>query len=149
MSISIAIVDEILGNKSGSKNSNKSRSKLNAYEQKERRWMLEFLDESVTAQEVIRRRIYQEVQDHNLKENDVFYGLVQPTGTETLLNGFKLKEKRTLDWEAQYTKALEAFEANGFIMLVNDQQIETLDEIIELKMVTQINFLRLIPLVGG
>ena len=149
MSISIEIIDEILGNK-GSSNSNTSKnSKLEAYEQKERRWMLEFLDESVTAQEVIRRRIYQEVQDYNLKQNDVFYGLVQPTDTETILNGFKFKEKRTLDWEVQYAKALEAFEANGFIMLVNEKQIESLNEIIELKTATQITFLRLIPLVGG
>ena len=140
MSISVEIVDEILGNKSSNKSAQGSKPNLKAYEQKERRWMLEFLDESVTAQEV---------QDYNLKQNDVFYGLVQPTDTETVLNGFKFKEKRILDWEAQYAKALEAFEANGFIMLVNDQQIETLNETIELKIGTQINFLRLIPLVGG
>jgi len=142
MSISIEIVDEVLG-----------LSSVNPTEQQEHRWMLEFLDETVTAQEIIRRRIYQEVQDYNLEPNDlfpnIFRGLVQPTNTETSLNGFKLKEKRQLDWEAQYAKALEAFRNNGFIMLINDKQVESLEEVVELKIGTQINFLRLIPLVGG
>ena len=131
MSVTVAICDKTLG--STTKNT----------------WTLEFLDETVTARELIRRRVYQEVQDYNLEPADVFQGLVQPTDTETLLNGFKVRNKRKLDWEAQYTKALEAFKGNGFIMLVDDRQIEALDEVVNLTTRTQVSFLKLMPLVGG
>jgi len=147
MPISIEIVDEVLGR--NGKIAKSDGSNPNSPAEKDHRWMLEFLDETVTAQEIIRRRIYQEVQDYNLKKDDVFMGLVQPTDTEILLNGFKVKENRKLDWEAQYAKALEAFKGNGFIMLVNDKQVESLEDIVELKTGTQINFLKLVPLVGG
>jgi hypothetical protein len=131
MSVTVAICDETLGSST------------------QHTWNLEFLDETVTAQDLIRRRVYQEVQDYNLEPADVFQGLVQPTDTETLLNGFKVPDKRELDWEAQYAKALEAFAGNGFIMLVNDKQIEALDEVVALTTGTRVSFLKLVPLVGG
>src|SRR5262245_25459847 len=75
---------------------------------------LEFLKEKITVQELIRERIYQEVQDYNLKQPEYFRGLVQPTEAEKTLNGFKMRKARKIDWEEQYNKALKGFEANGF-----------------------------------
>jgi hypothetical protein len=114
-----------------------------------RTWTLEFLDETITAREFIRRRIYEEVLEYNTKNTLVYRGLVQPTDTERALNTGKPREHRKIDWEAQYHKALEAFERNGFVMLVNDTQVETLDEAVELREGTTITFLKLVPLVGG
>lgn len=112
-------------------------------------WTLEFLDETLTLREIIRRRVYEEVKEFNAKQTEHFRGLVQPTDTEQTLNGFRLKQERKLDWEAQYAKALEAFERLGFVVLVDDQQVDNLDAQIELKTGTEVTFLKLVPLVGG
>jgi hypothetical protein len=113
------------------------------------RFTLEFLDERLSAREFIRRRVYQEVQDYNTRDLQSYNGLVQPSDAERTLNGVKLKTSRKLDWEAQYAKALEAFERNGFIMLANDKQLETLEEEFELTEGCTVTFLKLVPLVGG
>ena len=110
---------------------------------------LEFLTEQVTARELIRRRVYEEVQEYNLKQPDYFRGLVQPTDAERVLNGYKLRQRRRLDWEQQYARAVEAFERNGFFILVDDRQVEALDEEIPIRLNTEVSFVRLVPLVGG
>ena len=48
---------------------------------------LESLAERMTAREIIRARIYQEVQDFNLNQGEKFHGLVQPTEAEQTFNG--------------------------------------------------------------
>ena len=58
------------------------------------------------------------------------------------------KAPRRINWETQHHKALEAFASNGIIMLWNDAQIESLDEILELSEGSQATFLKLVPLVG-
>jgi hypothetical protein len=110
---------------------------------------LDCLTEFLTVRELIRARIYQEVQDYNLKEPEYFRGLVEPTNAEKVLNGYKLRAKRKIDWEEQYQKALEAFERNGFFVLVGDKQAENLDQQFEVKVDTEVSFVKLVPLVGG
>jgi hypothetical protein len=113
------------------------------------RLMLDFAVERITVRDLIRDRVYQEVQDYNQLQPEYFRGLVQPTDSEQVLNGYKMPQQRSIDWEKQYEKALQAFNQNGFILLVNDRQAEELDEEIELTEDLPISFLRLIPLVGG
>jgi hypothetical protein len=110
---------------------------------------LDCLTEHLTVRELIRARIYQEVQDYNLKQPEYFRGLVEPTNAERVLNGYKLKSKRKIDWQEQYQKALEAFGRNGFFVLVGDRQAESLDETFEVKVDTEVAFVKLLPLVGG
>jgi hypothetical protein len=112
-------------------------------------WHLEIFEESLPLREVIRRRVFQEVAEHNAKGGEVFRGLVQPTGAERTLNGFKLRTPRRVDAEEQAEKALEAFSRNGFVVLVDDRQVEDLEAVVDLRMGTQITFLKLVPLVGG
>jgi len=112
-------------------------------------WALDVLTERVTARELIRSRVYQEVQDYNLKAPEFFRGLVQPADAEKTLNGIKIKKGRQLDWQKQFEVALEAFEANRILILVNERQVESLDEEIVVEPETQVTFLRLVPLVGG
>ena len=112
--------------------------------------VIEFLTERVTVRELIRSRVYQEVQDHNRKDQrHVFQGLVQPTDTEQELNGYRLRQPRQIDWKQQFEAALQAFERNGFLILVNERQAESLDEEIVIAPGTQVTFLKLVPLVGG
>lgn len=110
---------------------------------------LNFPTNFVTPREVIRERVFSEVEAFNNEMPEVFRGLIQPTGTERLLNGFKVRERKQIDPQEQYAKAVEAFEHNGFVMLVDDLQIETLDEQIEIEPGMEITFLKLVPLVGG
>ena len=110
---------------------------------------LDCLTETMTVRELIRARIYQEVQDYNQREPERFRGLVEPGEAERTLNGFKLRQKRKIDWEAQFVKALEAFDRNGFFVLVGDRQAESLDETFPVRVDTEISFVKLTPLVGG
>jgi hypothetical protein len=110
---------------------------------------LECLTERMTVRELLRARIYQEVQDYNQKEPEYFRGLVEPTNAERVLNGYKLKAKRKIDWQEQYNRALQAFERNGFFVLVGDKQAENLDQEFEVKVDTEVSFVKLVPLVGG
>lgn len=112
-------------------------------------WHLEIFEERLPLREVIRRRVFQEVAEHNAKGGDLFRGLVQPSDTERTLNGFKLKQPRRIDPEAQAARAMEAFSRNGYIVLVGDRQVDDLDAVVELTIDTRITFLKLVPLVGG
>jgi len=110
---------------------------------------LEILTERITARELIRSRVYQEVQDWNRRQPAVYKGLVQPTDAERTLNGFDMKKVRQIDWQTQFEKALDAFETNGILVLVDEKQIEDLDEEVTLGPGSVVSFLRLTPLVGG
>jgi hypothetical protein len=114
---------------------------------------LDALMERMTVREIIRARIYQEVQDYNRAEAErtgqAFRGLVQPTPREQALNGAMARGHRPIDWEAQFQRACDAFEANGFFLLVGDRQAESLDEAYDVGVDTEVQFVKLTPLVGG
>jgi len=105
--------------------------------------------EHITVRELIRARVQQEVDEHNSRQPEYFRGLVQPSGAEATLNGFRLPKRRQIDWKQQFEKAIEAFQRNGFIVLVDDRQVAELDEFIEITSDTSVTFLKLVPLVGG
>lgn len=110
---------------------------------------LEISTGKITLRDLIQRRIREEVEEFNRKQSDVFCGLIQPTNTERVLNGYRLKARRQLSWENQYTKAPEAFKNNGFFVIIDGQQVENLDEVIPLRESSEVQFLKLVPLVGG
>jgi hypothetical protein len=112
-------------------------------------WHLEIFEETLTLRELIRRRVFQEVAEHNAREPEYFRGLVQPSDAEATLNGAKLRSKRRVDPEKQAATALAAFDRNGFVVLVDDRQVEDLDTELRLTMETRVTFLKLVPLVGG
>jgi hypothetical protein len=103
----------------------------------------------ISVRELIRQRVCQEVATYNDQHGDIFYGLVQPGDAERTLNGYRLSKRRLLNAEDQVQKATHAFESNGFIVLVDDRQAESLDQVIELTPESQVTFLKLVPLVGG
>lgn len=109
----------------------------------------EVQNERLTVRELIRQRVHQEVSLYNLSQPGYFRGLVQPSDAEATLNGYRLRQRRQIDWEQQAEQALLAFERNGFFILVGDHQAESLDEVIEIGEDTTVTFLKLVPLVGG
>jgi hypothetical protein len=105
--------------------------------------------EKISVRELIRQRVFQEVEEFNSRQPAVFRMLVQPNDTERTLNGFKFHKPRLVDPETQYEKAIEAFLGNGFIVLVDDHQVDNLETEIPLYPETSVTFLKLVPLVGG
>ncbi len=115
---------------------------------------LEFPTERITVRELIRERVYQEVQDFNLKRGEnVFRGLVQPTDAERVINGkpteYRLKSHRTIEWKSQFEKAIEAFDRNAYLILIDDKQAESLDQEFVIGHGTLVSFVKLTLLVGG
>ena len=115
---------------------------------------LEFPSERITVRELIRARVYQEVQDFNRQQGEnVFRGLVQPSDTERILNGhrpeYRLKQHREIDWKQQFDSALGAFQQNGFLVLIDNKQAENLEQEFTISSGTEVSFVKLTLLVGG
>jgi len=109
-----------------------------------------FVQESaMTAKELIRSRVQQEVERYNQSRPEVFCGLVQPEESEQILNGFRMRTKRPLDWKVQFERACCSFERNGFLLLVDGRQVSELDDRINLRPDSEVQFVKLVPLVGG
>src|SRR5262245_44224925 len=99
---------------------------------------------TITARELIRTRIFEEVKDYNEGRRDTFRGLVEPTAEERALNrnaDEKIRHRRRVDWHEQAPVALDAFERNGFLLLVDGRQIESLSDEIRLHPEAQVVFL--------
>ena len=107
------------------------------------------VQEMLTVRELIARRVHDEVAAYNARQTGTFHGLVQPTESERELNGYRLRPARRIDAEQQTYRALEAFQQNGFFLLVNDRQVERLDEELWLGAGATASFVKLTPLVGG
>lgn len=110
---------------------------------------LEFASEWVSVEEIITARVTKEVETYNQKQSEYFHGLVIPSEAEQTLNGYKLKGKKYIDAEKQVYVALNAFQNNGYFVLIDDVQSESLTQKVQLKADTKINFIKLTPLVGG
>jgi hypothetical protein len=104
---------------------------------------------AVTLRDIIRSRVASEVDQYNKGIDDRYRGLVIPQDAENTLNGFKLNKRRKIDAGAQFRIACEAFDRNGFFVLIDGRQAESLDALYVIGKNTEISFVRLIPLQGG
>jgi hypothetical protein len=104
---------------------------------------------TATARELIRSRIREEVERHNESQPEVFRGLVQPEESERILNGFRMATPRPIDWEVQFERACASFLRNGFLLIVDGRQVSALDDPIDLHPESEVQFIKLVPLVGG
>ncbi|GGO76774.1 hypothetical protein [Nonomuraea cavernae] len=107
------------------------------------------LPERISARELVRLRVREEVARHNAAPSAHFRGLVKPTDAEAELNGYRMRTARRLDWEKQADAAEAAFTRNGFLLLVGDRQVDDLDTEIDLTTDPVVSFVKLVPLVGG
>lgn len=103
----------------------------------------------LTIRDLIRQRVEHEVAAYNAQQTEYYQGLVQPTAAEQTLNGYRMSRQRYVDAGAQVGRALAAFERNGFVILIDDRQVERLDDMVILGPATVVTFLKLVPLVGG
>ncbi|HZG01374.1 MAG TPA: hypothetical protein VEY71_10245 [Chitinophagales bacterium] len=108
-----------------------------------------FSSEEVTVRDIIEQRVRNEVDAFNSKQPDFFNGLVQPNDAERTLNGYKLRSKHLVDPEQQVYTALAAFQKNGYFVLIDNVQAESLDQEFRLTSSTRISFVKLTQLVGG
>jgi hypothetical protein len=110
---------------------------------------VEFKSQTVTVKDIIEVRVRQEVYLYNQSLPEYFYGLIQPSDAEKIINGFKLRSKNPIDAEKQVYVALDSFQKNGFFILIDNVQSVSLDQQVELNNNTTISFLKLTQLVGG
>ena len=108
-------------------------------------------ERSLTARELIQERVRAEIPTHDEHHREaLFRGLVQPSGSRPEGGGgYRLRPGHRIDAEAQCAQALQAFESKGFLLLVGDRQVVSLDELIALDDDLAVTFLKLTPLVGG
>ncbi|WP_075342354.1 hypothetical protein [Tenacibaculum agarivorans] len=107
---------------------------------------LKFKNEYITVAELIKARVTVEVEKY-YKSSEIYRnGLVLPTNLEMRLNK---KKAPKIDIEEQVYIALDAFQKNGFFILVDNEQVENLEQQILVDETTSISFLKLTPLVGG
>jgi hypothetical protein len=112
-------------------------------------WILPIPQKRMTVRELIRERVHREVQEYNARQPETFRGLVQPVEAEKTLDGWRLPRGHVISAEAQFQKVLLLFQSNGFILLVDDRQVDDLEEEVEIGPETSLTFLKLVPLVGG
>jgi hypothetical protein len=98
-------------------------------------------DSTITARELIRARVFEEVRAYNEPSPERFLGLVH-ADTERETNGYEFREQHKLDWNERNSAALEAFSQNGFVLLVDDRPVESLDEEIRVQPETEVTFLK-------
>ena len=110
---------------------------------------LDFQQENVTVRDIITQRVIHEVDNYNQKLPAYFNGLVEPSDAEKTINGFKLTTRKMIDAEKQVYVALDAFTKNGYFLLIDTVQSESLEQEVFLKSTTSISFIKLTPLVGG
>ncbi|WP_216897021.1 hypothetical protein [Nocardia alni] len=110
-------------------------------------WTFEVTEERLPLRELIRQRVFQEAAEYNAAADGTFRGLVRPVDAEPVRGGFRTAGR--VDPERQCAAALQAFERNGFVVLVGDRQIEGLDQVVALPPGAEVTFLKLIALAGG
>lgn len=97
---------------------------------------------TITARELIRVRIFEELRRQDRQREAVFRTLVEWQGSAA-------KPASRPDFQEQVEIALAAFERNGFLLLVGDKQVDSLDEPVPVGEGIEVTFLKLVPLVGG
>ena len=112
---------------------------------------LKFRTSRISAAELIAERVRQEVAAYNGRAADALlrHSLVIPTARGDIVIDPQGKKHQPVDAETQIAIALKAFEQNGFFILADNRQLETLDETVYLHDGLIVNFIKLTPLVGG
>ena len=112
---------------------------------------LKFRTNRISAAELIAERVRQEVAAYNNRNEEAMlrHSLVIPTARGDIVIDPQGKKHQPVDTETQIAIALKAFEQNGFFILADNRQLETLDETVYLHDGLIVNFIKLTPLVGG
>lgn len=107
---------------------------------------LQFESEYISIKELIEARVREEVKKYERDINSYKNGLILPTNLKARL--YK-KTAPKMDLEEQSYVALDAFQKNGFFILIDNEQAESLDQMVLIDPSTQVSFIKLTALVGG
>jgi hypothetical protein len=111
--------------------------------------LVNFNSRKISIRELIEARVRNEVDTYNKKPLEYFKGLIDPMDSEKTINGVKIPNRKHIDAEKQVYVALNAFQKNGFFVVVDNEQCTSLDQDVTLNDDTRISFIKLTPLVGG
>ncbi|MFC8040367.1 hypothetical protein ACFUOZ_13535 [Paenarthrobacter sp. NPDC057355] len=110
------------------------------------------LPDVITVEELIRWRVREEVARHNaLAGSRTTVVAVSATERELNARGAQrtVKGPGPGSWENQADAAIKGFERNAFVVLVDDRQLCSLSDQIDVSKATEATFIKLVPLVGG
>lgn len=124
---------------------------------------LNLLKEHLTVAELIRRSVEEQVHELVVKRRmdaqqarralDRHYLTAAEIAAQAEHGAVRYPSNRATEIpqidSTEVHKALHAFEVGSYIILVNGQQVEHLDEELTFSSNTKVTFLRLMPLVGG
>ncbi|CAN0585552.1 unnamed protein product, partial [Ectocarpus sp. 12 AP-2014] len=108
--------------------------------------LLKLSSQKLTAGELIAERVRAECDDVAGKWKSC---LIELSPDEVKLNSEVKARAPYFEPQNRVTDALAAFNANAFVLLVDDEQIETLEQEITMTPTSVVTFLKLTPLVGG
>ncbi len=98
----------------------------------------------ITVEELIKERVFAEVEKYTTEN---YNSLVELSEDEKSLRSSKNNNK--INPEKQSKIAIESFRRNGFIIIIDDMQVESLKDKIRILDTTEIRFVKLVPLIGG
>ena len=107
---------------------------------------------SFTLRDIIVRRVEEEVERRNSSVADRYQFLIDLAPAERRLNrnvSSKIRQRTMLDSAVPIAKAIAAFEANAFFVLVGNRQVDDLEEVIPAAANLEVSFIKLTPLIGG
>ena len=125
---------------------------------------LRLLDERLSVAELIRRTVAEQVRELTVRRRlDAeqagralarHYLSAEEVAAQARRGAVRFPTARTgkpaqLDPALEVEKALRAFEAGTYVILVDGRRVERLDEVVPFSPGTKVTFLRLLPLVGG
>jgi hypothetical protein len=110
---------------------------------------IEVPEESSVAN-LIRTRVRTEVERHNAAQSDIYSGLTEPVGATPVSQGWRFPDGwQPVDWIIQAERSIQAFQRNAFFVLVDDVQVEDLETVVTVSTNSQVQFIKLVPLIGG
>lgn len=126
--------------------------------------LIDLLNEQITVRELISQAVEEQIRDllinrkldieqtqkmlnrQYLTDNEV--GRQAERGAVQLPSA-KIPPPLKIDTSEEVSKALHGFEQRAYLVVVDGQQAEHLDEVVTLGATSKVTFLRLTPLVGG
>ena len=103
-------------------------------------------EKCVTARALIEARVRREVEAFNAAREEEGSKLMPLTPEERMLNGERV---RTVDADLECERAVKAFLSNAFLLFVDGTQVIEADVPLALHAGSELEFIRVLPLIGG
>ncbi len=114
-----------------------------------RRITLIVYDNAVSVRSLIEARVHRLLSAEGDRQNAATHAAVGLDSRELELNPSRQTKPDSEKRQRLIDEACEAFEKNGFFVIVDGVQKDRLDEMVPLTPESEIRFLQLVPLVGG